>query len=225
VIAVRFAGSAARQLRSEAANWTAGPRTVHRGAAPERPPVLSADLWLQVFANRNPVSFEIGPGRGHFLLESARADPQRNFFAVERSRASARLLEQKLARAGVSNVRLVAADARWVLPMLPGECVDRFHIQFPDPWWKRRHGRRRLITPWTVAQLARSLVPGGTVELVTDVGHYFELAARVFAAEPLLEPAELPHTAQWASTFARKAQARGSAVWACLYRRRPLGPL
>lgn len=195
-------------------------RAARKAAAACPAPRLPPDCWEQVFGNRNPVTIEIGPGLGHFLLDSARADPRFNFFAIERSRARSRALEEKLARARLENVRVVTADAACVLPMLPDASVERYHIQFPDPWWKRRHSRRRLVTTAVVSQIARTLSAGGTIELITDVRAYFDTAQEILRGEARLEPVGVSTGAQLVSGFARKALARGSSLCACVYRRR-----
>jgi tRNA (guanine-N7-)-methyltransferase len=135
-----------------------------------------ADCWRQIFDNDRPVAVEIGPGRGEFLVASARQTAAQNFYAIERSAARARAIAAKLARAGVDNARVIAGDAVCVIDMLPPACVAAFHIQFPDPWWKRRHHKRRLWTPHFVSALRRALVVDGTIELTTDVGTSFALA-------------------------------------------------
>lgn len=104
--------------------------------------------------------------------------------------------------------------------MLPAACVAAFHIQFPDPWWKRRHHKRRLWSAHFVATLHRALVPHGTIELITDVGEYFALAQTCLAAEPGLEPVTLDCAAGLHTSFARKAVARGATIYRSLHRRR-----
>jgi tRNA (guanine-N7-)-methyltransferase len=182
---------------------------------------LPADCWQQIFGNDRAVAVEIGPGRGEFLLASAQRTPARNFYAIERSAARARAIAAKLARAGVDNARVLWADAACVIDLLPPSCVAAFHIQFPDPWWKRRHQKRRLWTPHFVAALCRVLIADGTIELITDVGDYFAFAQACLDTEPRLErvttdvPLELP------TSFAHKAQRRGAVIWRSVHRRRP----
>jgi tRNA (guanine-N7-)-methyltransferase len=185
----------------------------YRGALP-------ADCWLQIFGNDRPVAVEIGPGRGEFLLASARRAPARNFYAIEHSASRTRETAAKLARAGLDNARVICGDAGCLIELLPAACVDAFHVLFPDPWWKRRHHKRRLWTPGFVAALRRALVCGGTVELITDVGDYFALAQGRLNADPELEVITVGHPAGLETSFARKAARRGAVLYRSVHRRR-----
>lgn len=174
---------------------------------------LPSDLWREIFADDRPVTIEIGPGRGEFLLAAAVAAPERNFFAIERSPTRAAALERRVHVLGLANARVVSADAACVLQLLPDACVAQHVIQFPDPWWKRRHRRRRLWTPSFVALLCRTLSAGGSIELVTDVAEYFDAAQRQLDAEPELVPVSAGPADVATTTFARKARARGALVY------------
>jgi tRNA (guanine-N7-)-methyltransferase len=187
---------------------------------PERLGPLPADCWRQIFANDRAVAVEIGPGRGEFLLASARRDPERNFFAIEHSMSRTREVAERLARAGVANARVIAGDASCLIELFPPASVTAFHVLFPDPWWKRRHQKRRLWTPRFVAALRCALLPGGTVQLITDVPDYFELAQRSLAGDPELELVGIDHPTSIQTSFARKAVARGDALHRSVHRRR-----
>jgi tRNA (guanine-N7-)-methyltransferase len=178
------------------------------------------DCWQQIFGNDRPVAVEIGPGRGEFLLASAARMPERNVYAIERSAARARAIAAKIARSGLANARVIAADARCVIDAVPDASVAAFHIQFPDPWWKRRHEKRRLWTPDFVAALTRALVVGGTIELVTDVADAFALAQSCFSAEGRLERVAIGAPAELRTSFAQKACRRGAAIHHSVHCRR-----
>lgn len=169
---------------------------------------LPPNCWRQIFSNHRLVSVEIGPGRGEFLLASARADPQRNFFAIEHSASRTGEITARLAKSGVENARVICGDAVCLIELLPEASVAAFHVLFPDPWWKRRHKKRLLWTPRFAAGVHRALTRGGTVELITDVPDYFELAQRCLAGAGL-EVVTIDHAAEAHTSFARKAQGRG----------------
>lgn len=185
----------------------------------EPPFSIPADCWRQIFGNERPVAVEIGPGRGEFLLASAAQQPERNFFAIERSPARTRALEASVRKASLANVRVVWGDASCLVPMFPAASVVAFHVLFPDPWWKRRHGRRRIMTPRFVAAMRRALVSGGTIELVTDVAEYFAVAGRMLAADPGLVGVADPAPFAISTTFARKADSRGWRIHRSLHQR------
>lgn len=202
---------------------TAAP-AVHRPAATFNPALQCApidmprgDFWRGIFGNDRPVSIEIGPGRGEFLLAATRADPMRNFMGIEFSSSRARLTQAYLKNC--PNIRLLHGNAACLLSLFPDACVDAYHIQFPDPWWKRRHHRRRLLTSSFVATLARTLAEGGTIELLTDVAEYFDLAQRHLANDARLRCETSGPWAIATTSFARKAHAQGRDIYRSIHRR------
>lgn len=183
-------------------------------------PFEPREFWACIFGSDRPVSIEIGPGRGDFLLAVARENPDRNYFAIERSRSSARMVEARLRKHRGDNARLLNADARFVLPVIPAASVSTYHVQFPDPWWKRRHWPRRIFTARFVAEVRRTLVPGGSIEFVTDVEEYFRLGLAELGSDPGLEVVAVgPRQTAW-TCFSRKALRQGRPIFASEYRRR-----
>lgn len=190
------------------------PSTLVRASAA---PILAHDaaaLWTAVFDNDRPVRIEVGPGRGEFLLHTAREDPEHNYFAIERSRGRTRDIEKRLGkRPDLSNARVVNGDAACVLALLPDASVDGYYVLFPDPWWKIRHHRRRLLTPEFVATLRRTLVVGGAIQMATDVLGYFEVAQQYLDADPGLERKESGVSASPSTSFSRKAERAGAVTY------------
>ena len=181
---------------------------------------LRSDFWAEIFPRAHPVWVEIGPGRGEFLLTAARQYRERNFLAIERSQSRARAIEHRIGQKELQNARIVAADASCVVSLLPDACVAGYFVQFPDPWWKRRHERRRLWTADFVAAVRRTLAAGASVELVSDVEEYFALAQEQLAGEPGLECLASGRSDYASTSFARKALARGDAIYRSVHRRR-----
>jgi len=181
--------------------------------------VTSDAFWTGIFGRPAPVEVEIGAGRGAFLFAAAAAAPERNFLAIEHSYSRARHLEQTALQAGLDNVRVVRADASCVVTsLLPDGALIAFHIYFPDPWWKRRHHRRRLFTPAFVAGLHRTLVAGGRVQVATDVSEYFALITKLLSAKFTCAPQTPAFTAP--TRFAEKALQRGAAIHAASFIKR-----
>jgi tRNA (guanine-N7-)-methyltransferase len=118
----------------------------------------------------------------------------------------------RIGRHGLTNVRIIRIDAAaFLADFLPAGSVDCFHIYFPDPWPKKRHHKRRLITPANLEQLLRCLSPAGTIRIATDHAEYFEQIQKVLAAfSDQLEKIEFFPTAgadegEWVGTnFERK---------------------
>ncbi len=144
-------------------------------------------IWREIFGNSNPVEVEIGFGKGAFLLALARNHPERNFFAVEFAKHWAFRLSALIERDGPSNIIAVHADFTCLVEtMIWPESVSAYHLYFPDPWWKRRHHRRRLFQIGFVTALARTLTLSGKIFLASDVPDYFEQIVQQFTALPEL---------------------------------------
>jgi tRNA (guanine-N7-)-methyltransferase len=131
--------------------------------------------FRQVFGNQNPVEMEIGTGKGTFLTEQAKGRPDFNFFGIEWANWFFRYAADRLRRNGCLNARMVRADAAFFLnEFVPDASLSVLHIYFPDPWPKKRHHKRRLISEAFMPKVRRVLVPGGRLQVVTDHKGYFE---------------------------------------------------
>jgi len=179
-----------------------------------RPSVDAACFWSTVFGNNRPVEVEIGCGTGTFLLQASSENPAHNFFGIEHSRSHAELVEQRIGVHAVSNARVIAADASCILrELVPPASVAAFHIYFPDPWWKRRHHRRRLFTERFTRDLARALAAGGHVHTATDVEEAFLLIRETMGASgAFVEEEEVRPPPRQLTSFERKGLAQGSVI-------------
>jgi len=153
---------------------------------------VHADFWEDVFApDLDPpleLTVDIGFGRGEFLIDAARKEPTRAFVGIERSYKRVLKMARRLARFGIENVRIVEGTAeRAIHELFPKKSISTAWINFPDPWPKARHARRRLVQPAFVAELTARLAPGGLLHLATDDPEYAEQFAEVLAAAHGLE--------------------------------------
>ncbi len=137
--------------------------------------------FSEIFGNENPVEVEIGSGRGQFLLVRAHRNPDINFFGVEWKGKLVRLTRSKAEQFGLMNLRFFDTDAREVMRHLPENAVSVFHIYFPDPWPKRKHLRRRLVSAEVIGLLQKKLKDGGLIEIATDSHDYFEQVKKELA--------------------------------------------
>jgi tRNA (guanine-N7-)-methyltransferase len=154
---------------------------------------------------------EIGFCRGEFMLEMARRHPKRAYLGVEISFKRVLKMARRLALTDVENIRLVEADGEGVVESLLGDAsVDEFWINFPDPWPKARHARRRIVQPEFVSQMASRLVDGGVVQVATDDRTYAEEIDRVLAAEPLLRNM---HASPWISEVEGRLETSYETAW------------
>ncbi len=119
------------------------------------------ELWL-----------EIGFGGGEHLVAQALAHPDVGFIGCEPFLNGIAKALAAIERDGVGNVRLRAGDARPLIEATPDAALSRVFILYPDPWPKRRHNRRRVVSRQTVAELARAARSGATVRFATDIDDY-----------------------------------------------------
>jgi tRNA (guanine-N7-)-methyltransferase len=185
--------------------------------------------FAELFGNDRPVEVEVGIGKGRFLLEQAAARPEVNFLGLEWSLKHLRVAKERAERRGLTNVRLYRADARHVLAdLLPDASVERLHVYCPDPWPKKRHGKRRFFLPPTAPHLERVLRPGGFLLLSTDVREYFEeIRATIRAGTALVEGSDplFPLQGSAAKTnYEAKYEKEGRAIHRACYRRPPGAP-
>jgi tRNA (guanine-N7-)-methyltransferase len=137
-----------------------------------------------VFGRRAPLVVEIGFGNGDHLLASAQARPDTDFLGMEVHRPGVGRVLQQADRLGLSNLRVLCADAVEILrDRLPHGAVDEVVIFFPDPWPKTRHHKRRLIQPAFAKVLAQALRRGGRLRLATDWAEYAQQMLQVMSAE------------------------------------------
>jgi tRNA (guanine-N7-)-methyltransferase len=198
------------------------PRGPHPPAGPPAP--LS---WEEVFGNDHPVEVEVGFGKGLFLLRAAQANPGVNYLGVEIVRKYQLYAATRLAKRGLGNVRVACADARpFLRERVPAGSVRAVHVYFPDPWWKKRHHKRRLFTGEFASACERVLLPGGRLLLATDVEDYAALAREVVAGHTRLAPVPPPaehepsHDLDYLTNFERKFRKQGRAIYRLTWERR-----
>lgn len=188
------------------------------------PPVPRA--WEEVFGNGRPAEIEIGFGKGLFLLTAAQACPSVNFLGIEIARKYQLFTATRLAKRGLKNVRLTLADARLFLrDGVPPASVQALHVYFPDPWWKKRHLKRRLFTPEFVQECVRVLWPAGRLHVVTDVHDYFDAIQEIVAQHPGLRPLPPPDLKlprddlDYLTNFERKFRKQGREIYRGVWER------
>jgi len=184
----------------------------------------------RIFFRPAPLHLEIGSGKGTFLLNQARAHPHLNFLGLEWANKYYRYSVDRMRRWGITNVRLLRADAREVIGrLLPDKAVTAFHIYFPDPWPKKRHHKRRLFNPSNVEHLLRCLQNEGELRVATDHAPYFEIICHVLhdtRIAPRLEkidflPLDAADEGEWVgSNFERKYLKEGRKVFTLALRKR-----
>ena len=122
------------------------------------------------------------------LFERAAAAPEARLFGIEIKAKWATKVEERRQRLGLERVRVFCGDAREILGRAgPDGCVARVFVHFPDPWWKKKHQKRRVVGVALLDELARLLAPGGEVYVQTDVEDRAALYVETLAAHPAFE--------------------------------------
>jgi len=179
------------------------------------------------FANPHlPLEVEVGSGKGLFMASASRAYPERNFLGVEISGKYAKFAAARLAKEQRTNAVMFHGDAQIVFGRwLPDQSCAAVHVYFPDPWWKKRHHKRRIMNDSFVKQIERVLLPGGSLHFWTDVEGYFEMGLATLAEHtsltgPLPVP-ELPaeHDLDYRTHFERRMRLHELQVWRAEFRK------
>lgn len=170
--------------------------------------------WSEQFGRSAPLIVEIGSGVGEATAVLAAQRPDHDVVALEVWRPGVAHTLGLLEQVGATNVRLLSVDAGWALEHLfgPGE-VRELWTFFPDPWPKRRHHKRRLVTPPFAALAASRLEDGALWRLATDWAAYAGQMRAVLDAEPRLEGGQVPRwTDRPVTKFERKGVAAGRDI-------------
>ena len=144
--------------------------------------------WEELFGNRNPLNLEIGFGVGNFIIEMGIREPNENFIGIDFYHKGIRKVITRIAKYEICNARIVYGDAKEKLPLLfAPEELNRIYINFPDPWPKKRHHKRRLIKPDFIKVLAEKLRCDGEIHIATDHEAYAMEILDFFKKDQLLK--------------------------------------
>ncbi len=130
--------------------------------------------WDNIYLNVNqPLLLDIGCARGQFLMDMAQLQPNCNFLGLEIREPLVETANEMRAELELTNLHYIFCNAnnslQPLLSSLPKGILQRVTIQFPDPWFKNRHAKRRVAQPELVSELADYMTPGGVVFLQSDV--------------------------------------------------------
>ena len=151
----------------------------------------------QLFDRSAPLEVEVGSGKGLFLERATACRPENNFVGIEVSRKYCRFAAARLARGQRSHAIMLHADAFVVFARhIADASLHGIHVYFPDPWWKKRHHKRRIMQKSFLQDVIRTLVPKGRLHFWTDVRDYFDATLELIASFPELNgPFNVPEVA------------------------------
>ncbi len=149
------------------------PKGVSWAENPQRRPIDPQALFLPLPSGRpREIWLEIGFGGGEHMMAVARAHPAVGIIGCEAFINGVVMLLARIERAGVANLAIHPGDARDLMDVLPDGSVAQVFLLYPDPWPKRRHHKRRFISPANLDQLARIVAEGGLLRVATDIPDY-----------------------------------------------------
>lgn len=148
--------------------------------------------WHSLYAQpQQPLHLDLGCARGQFLLTMAAQQLDWNFLGLEIREPLVHQANQDRDRLSLTNLHYIFCNVnnflRPLLQSLPPQTLQRVSIQFPDPWFKKRHQKRRVVQPEVVNCLAEFLPSGGMVFLQSDVESVAVEMCDRFAAAPQFE--------------------------------------
>jgi len=180
-----------------------------------------------LFQRQAPLELEIGSGRGLFITQAAAAMPEHDFLGIEISKKYAKHCAALIATRQLSNAVMVCGDAQAVLrDNIPDQSLAAVHIYFPDPWWKRRHRKRRIVCEPVVGLVHQKLIPGGQLHFWTDVEEYFLAGLQSIANVPGFDgPFEVDvhaaeHDFDYRTHFERRTRLHGEPVFRSLFEKK-----
>ena len=187
--------------------------------------IAGPDDWPRVFGRSGLFHVEIGAGRDSHIVDVGKEHPHRLVLGFEYAKERVERLERKIVAAGLTNTRLLRCDAlQGIARFLGPESVEAFYIFCPDPWPKKRHEDRRVVTSASGRLFAARLVPGGAIYLKTDEEAFAAQMVSVLERTPFLRnthgpgafaPLEGPLAHQ--SLFEKKWRKQGKHMYALSY--------
>lgn len=178
------------------------------------------------FPGARELWFEIGFGGGEHLAWQAAQNPEVGFYGAEPFVNGVAKLLTKMDDNELSNIRVLFGDARPLLEAFPDGALSKIFVLHPDPWPKKRHFKRRMISPWFFKEAARALRPGGELRVASDIADYIRwtlMHARgapgfAWTAERVADWTERP--ADWPETrYEAKAKREGREPAYLVFRR------
>jgi tRNA (guanine-N7-)-methyltransferase len=182
-----------------------------------------------LFGREAPLVVEVGSGKGLFMRSAPVIEPTMNFLGIEIVEKYAKFSAAGLLKRNLSNAVMVAGDALRIFnELLPDNSIEAIHVYFPDPWWKKRHRKRRVMNEAFLKNVERTLLPGRKLHFWTDVEEYFTTTLELIkTTTTLLGPLEVPekspeHDLDYRTHFERRMRQHEEAVYRSEFEKRAM---
>lgn len=159
-------------------------------------PCSQKGRWNEVFGNDHPIRIEIGMGKGKFLHEMAKENPEINYIGIEKYSSVLLRAIQKMEADPLPNLRFIRMDAEEICEVFAAQEIDRIYLNFSDPWPKDRHAKRRLPSREFLKRYDTFLKKDGILEFKTDNRPLFDFAVEELPSagwEPIIITYDLHH--------------------------------
>lgn len=192
---------------------------------PPTPPLLTSE---SIFGNDLPLEIEVGSGKGLFLTNESARNPDHNFLGIEIIHKYACHSATRLVKAGRTNAKIVSGNAEPLFSdRIPSGSLEAVHVYFPDPWWKKRHRKRRVVNATSVINFLTALRSGGQLHFWTDVLDYFEdtiemiaVIAPEFGVPIPEEKSASEHDLDYRTHFERRSRQNQTPVYRVRYEKK-----
>lgn len=152
---------------------------------------VNAGNWKLVFKNDNPIYVEIGMGKGQFLIEHARRNPNINYIGIEKIEPLILGAAKTIREAGLENIKLLSINANFLEDYFSESEISKIYLNFSDPWPKKRNANRRLTHQNMIDRYKHILKPASLVEFKTDNLSLFEFSVCEFSRHNVIEEIQI----------------------------------
>lgn len=193
-----------------------------QGIWPSENPDRAAIDLSAIFGDDRDVWLEIGFGGGEHMVHMAATYPRIGLIGCEPFVNGVAMLLGKIRAAGVTNLAAHPGDVRELFDVLPEASLSKAFLNYPDPWPKKRHHRRRFVTQDHLVPLARAMKPGAEFRVVSDIADYIRqtLEEVPMAGFDLVSSGAEPWADWYSTRYEQKALREGRPQHYVTFRRK-----